>query len=85
MGLLSNPKTRQKLMNVILRYNNKLCFVCYVVGLCWFLALAYTPFNAKTYFSENALLPGKKNLSYVTCKSITFRSHQTWLTPVEIA
>ncbi|KAK2187644.1 hypothetical protein NP493_159g04034 [Ridgeia piscesae] len=58
MGLLSNPKTRQKLMNVILRYNNKLCFVCYVVGLCWFLALAYTPFNAKTYFSENALLPG---------------------------
>jgi len=29
-----------------------------LAGLLWFVALAYRPFNAGTYFSENALLPG---------------------------
>lgn len=60
MGLLSNPKSRQKIVGAITKYNNILCAVCYVVGIIWFLALAYPPLNAKTYFSENALLPGIK-------------------------
>lgn len=58
MGLLSNPKSRQKLVTAVSKYNNILCVLCYVVGVTWFMALAYTPLNAKTYFSENALLPG---------------------------
>lgn len=58
MGLMSDPKKRQKILDVISKYNNKLCVLCYVAGAIWFLALAYQPLNARTYFSENALLPG---------------------------
>ncbi|XP_052231014.1 glycosylphosphatidylinositol anchor attachment 1 protein-like [Dreissena polymorpha] len=58
MGILSNPKSRQLIVEKVSRYNNILCGACYVVGVIWFMALAYKPFNAKTYFSENALLPG---------------------------
>ena len=59
MGILTNPQTREKLVGVISRFNNKLCVICYIVGVAWFAALAYKPMNAGTYFSENALLPGK--------------------------
>ena len=65
MGLLTNPKTRAKLISIISRFCNPLCFLCYVVGVCWFFALAYRPLNAGTYFSENALLPGKN--IFVNC------------------
>ncbi|XP_060080129.1 glycosylphosphatidylinositol anchor attachment 1 protein-like [Ylistrum balloti] len=58
MGILSNPQQRQKIVDTIAKYNNKICFLCYVAGVAWFLALAYPPMNAKNYFSENALLPG---------------------------
>ncbi|ELT93188.1 hypothetical protein CAPTEDRAFT_223994 [Capitella teleta] len=58
MGLINNPTTRRKLVSFISRFNSPLCVICYVVGLLGFLALAYAPYNAKTYFSENALLPG---------------------------
>jgi len=59
MGLFSDPKTRNKIAGLIARYNNKLCLLCYLAGFIWFLALAYVQVNARTYFSENALLPGK--------------------------
>ncbi|OWF36351.1 Glycosylphosphatidylinositol anchor attachment 1 protein [Mizuhopecten yessoensis] len=58
MGILSNPQQRQKIVDIIAKYNNALCFVCYVAGVAWFLALAYPPMSASNYFSENALLPG---------------------------
>ncbi|XP_053401359.1 glycosylphosphatidylinositol anchor attachment 1 protein-like [Mercenaria mercenaria] len=58
MGLLSNPKSRQKIIGAVTKYNNILSAACYIVGVIWFIALAYPPLNAKTYFSENALLPG---------------------------
>jgi glycosylphosphatidylinositol transamidase len=63
MGLLSDPKQRQRIIDIISKYNNKLCVLCYVAGVIWFLALAYQPFNARTYFSENALLPGNCSFS----------------------
>ena len=59
MGLFTNPETRKKISTIIARYNNKLCFLCYLIGVGWFLALAHPPLNAHTYFSENALLPGE--------------------------
>ena len=62
MGLLSNPKSRQKIIGAVTKYNNILSAACYVVGVIWFIALAYPPLNAKTYFSENALLPGKTTI-----------------------
>ncbi|CAH1778784.1 unnamed protein product [Owenia fusiformis] len=58
MGLLTDEKQRERFITVISKYGNKLCVLCYMAGLAWFLALAYKPFNAGTYFSENALLPG---------------------------
>eukprot|EP00058_Branchiostoma_floridae_P027032 XP_002612523.1 hypothetical protein BRAFLDRAFT_120979 [Branchiostoma floridae] len=58
MGLLSDPKSRERFSRIAAKYNSPLCFIAYVVGVVWFLALAYKPFNHKTYFSENALLPG---------------------------
>ena len=70
MGLLSNPKSRQKLITAISKYNNTLCVAGYLVGLIWFMALAYTPLNAKTYFSENALLPGMPCQVFYTYKII---------------
>ncbi|PVD20704.1 hypothetical protein C0Q70_18863 [Pomacea canaliculata] len=58
MGLLTDTKQRQRLVSVLSRHHQKLSVLLYVVGLVWFLALAYEPLNASTYFSENALLPG---------------------------
>lgn len=59
MGLLTDPKNRQKAVTFISNHSTKVCVLCYIGGLAWFLALAYRPLNAGTYFSENALLPGE--------------------------
>lgn len=59
MGLLTDPKRQKKIIEVISKYNNLLCVLCYLSGVVGFLALAYQPLNGATYFSENALLPGK--------------------------
>ncbi|KAL8596826.1 hypothetical protein ACOMHN_027155 [Nucella lapillus] len=58
MGLLTDTKQRQVLMRGIVKYHQKISVLFYIVGVVWFLALAYRPLNAGTYFSENALLPG---------------------------
>lgn len=64
MGILSDPSLnssgqKSKLMTVVRNYSNSLCFVLYLAGLVWFAALSFNDFQSKTYFSENALLPGK--------------------------
>ena len=64
MGLLTNPKTRARFISLIRRFCNPLCILCYIIGIVWFLALAYHPLNAGTYFSENALLPGRVFIYY---------------------
>ena len=58
MGLMSNRKSYDKIAAFLHRYDNILCFICFVVGITWFLLLAFSELNARTYFSENALLPG---------------------------
>jgi len=58
MGLLSNRKPYDKIAAFLRRYDNILCFICFVVGITWFLLLAFSDLSARTYFSENALLPG---------------------------
>lgn len=58
MGLLSSRKSYDKIAAFLHRYDNILCFICFVVGVTWFILLAYSDLNARTYFSENALLPG---------------------------
>lgn len=65
MGILSDPslnssEKKSKYMSLISRYSNSFCFLLYLVGLGWFAALSFNELQSKTYFSENALLPGKK-------------------------
>ncbi|XP_032792055.1 LOW QUALITY PROTEIN: glycosylphosphatidylinositol anchor attachment 1 protein [Daphnia magna] len=60
MGLLSNPSDKQ-LSPLVLKFIGKqkmLSFLLYVGSIVWLVCLAYRQFNAGTYFSENALLPG---------------------------
>jgi len=58
MGLLSSRKSYVKIAAFLNRYDNALCTLFFAVGISWFLLLAYSDLNARTYFSENALLPG---------------------------
>jgi len=58
MALLSSRKSYDKVAAFLHRYDNVICSICFVVGVTWFLLLAYSDLNARTYFSENALLPG---------------------------
>ena len=39
-------------------------FLGYIIGIIWFLALAHPSVNNRTYFSENALLPGMVDTRY---------------------
>ncbi|KAM9573719.1 glycosylphosphatidylinositol anchor attachment 1 protein [Guaruba guarouba] len=55
MGLLSDPHCRRALARLIVRFNTHLCVLSYVLGLGWFLALAFPPLAPRTYMSENAM------------------------------
>lgn len=58
MGVLMNTSQNTKLLALIEKQNNKICFISYLAGLVCFGFLAWDGCNNKTYFSENALLPG---------------------------
>ncbi|XP_067142651.1 glycosylphosphatidylinositol anchor attachment 1 protein [Centruroides vittatus] len=64
MGLLTDTRGHGKLASVLMKHCNKICFLCYVSGIIWFGLLAWEPSNNKTYFSENALLPGLVQREY---------------------
>ncbi|NXN95214.1 GPAA1 protein, partial [Rhinopomastus cyanomelas] len=55
MGLLSDPQCRRALARLVLRLNTPLCVLSYMLGLGWFLALAFPPLAPRTYMSENAM------------------------------
>lgn len=64
MGILSDPtltspEKKSKYMTLISKYSNSFCFLLYLAGLIWFCALGFSDLQSKTYFSENALLPGE--------------------------
>jgi len=66
MGILTDPnsKGRNKLGSLLTKYYAPLSWLSYVAGLVFLLVLAHPLYNAKTYFSENALLPGLVTSSY---------------------
>ncbi|XP_055892250.1 glycosylphosphatidylinositol anchor attachment 1 protein-like [Biomphalaria glabrata] len=76
MGILTDETQRNRLISLLVKYCNKLCALLYVVGLIGFLAQAYQPLNAGTYFSENALLPGlvETELPNTLLSALTYRS-----------
>ena len=62
MGLLTDPnsagKGSNKLVQIISDYHRPLSWLSYCGGLVFLLVLAHPLYNERTYFSENALLPG---------------------------
>lgn len=66
MGLLTNPassKHKSKYAKLLIKGNPLLCIILYIAGIAWFVMLGNKDFSNSTYFSENALLPGKKHTS----------------------
>lgn len=66
MGLLTDSHqspNKRKLRKYLIKYKSLICAVLYVAGIAYFCSLAHSSRNNATYFSENALLPGKINLS----------------------
>ncbi|OCT77282.1 glycosylphosphatidylinositol anchor attachment 1 L homeolog isoform X1 [Xenopus laevis] len=55
MGLLSDPNRRQALSRIITQLNTPLCIFSYLVGVVWFLGLAFHPFTLRSYISENSM------------------------------
>ncbi|XP_075067737.1 GPI-anchor transamidase component GPAA1 [Mixophyes fleayi] len=73
MGLLFDPNRRQALSRVVTRLNAPLCIISYIVGVSWFLGLAFQPFTLQSYISENSMgstmvdekfMSGDRALSY---------------------
>lgn len=65
MGLLSDPNLnssnkKSKYVTLVSKYSNSFCFLFYIAGILWFSALSFKELQSKTYFSENALLPGNE-------------------------
>ncbi|XP_054287741.1 glycosylphosphatidylinositol anchor attachment 1 protein-like [Macrosteles quadrilineatus] len=58
MGLLTDPTGHGRPTQFVVKYHNFLCVILYLSSIIWFCMLANNNFNAATYFSENALLPG---------------------------
>lgn len=60
MGLLTDPNTGRGswLSTIIIKHHTALSWLCYVAGIIFLLVLPHPIYNGRTYFSENALLPG---------------------------
>lgn len=59
MGVLSSSDgQRPRLLSLLQKHSTFVCSLLYPLGLAAFVALAWTPLNDRTYFSDNSLLPG---------------------------
>jgi glycosylphosphatidylinositol transamidase len=59
MGLLTNPNAGSGgIVSLLERHYLRLGWLCYVIGVAGIFIFPYPEFSHKTYFSENALLPG---------------------------
>lgn len=70
MGLLTDTRTQAVMSRVILAIHKPLEVLLYIAGVASLLVLAFTPLNEKTYFSENALLPGLVERKYLNDQSV---------------
>lgn len=58
MGLLSDVQRQRQLSRKLVGKSGILGILAYIVGFVWTILLAQDAYNAGTYLSENALLPG---------------------------
>ncbi len=62
MGLLTNANSGKGVlglaMDKIISHSKILSYVCYAIGIACIFVMPWSEFSHKTYFSENALLPG---------------------------
>jgi len=80
MGLLTDPNTgaggASKIVNIIIKYHKIFSWLLYVGGVVFLLVLAHPIYNERTYFSENALLPGLVTGGYDQERSaVDYASH----------
>merc|ERR1719348_928275 len=66
MGLLTDPNSKQRafLGNLLTKHHHLLSWLAYLLGLAFLLVLPHPFYSEKTYFSENALLPGLVNIGF---------------------
>lgn len=55
----SNSNKKSALAKLLIKYQTSVCISLYVIGIIYLCTLAHTSRNYATYFSENALLPGR--------------------------
>ena len=59
MGLLTNPNAGGGGLGALLRARaTPVAWLCYLSGVAFLLGMSHPEYSHKTYFSENALLPG---------------------------
>lgn len=59
MGLLTDPNTGQSpFIKSMSKYQSFIYILLYLTSIVWLCALPHPNLSNKTYFSENALLPG---------------------------
>ncbi|CAB4062297.1 GAA1 [Lepeophtheirus salmonis] len=58
MGLLTDPSSSNKLIDMLISKYRLLSWVSYLCGFLGLFIMVHPEYSAKTYFSENALLPG---------------------------
>lgn len=66
-------------MRIMQKYSNSICFALYVAGIAWFgILVGFSELQTKTYFSENALLPGKFNRMLACVQVTSLFNFQGW-------
>ena len=58
-------------MNLLQRFSFRLSWLSYMIGVFAFFVFAHPEFSHKTYFSENALLPGLVKAEFNEERAIT--------------
>lgn len=57
-------QNKLKIKRFLIKFKPIICLLLYIAGIGYFCSLAHWSRNNATYFSENALLPGNRSLSY---------------------
>ena len=68
MGLLTNANSGQgllfNLLNLLVQHSKILSWLFYLLGVLFIFVIPHSDFTNKTYFSENALLPGLVRIEF---------------------
>ena len=79
MGLLTNANSSQgplpTMLAKLIAKAQLLSWLMYLIGVFFIFLMPHPEYSHKTYFSENALLPGK-----ITTLSMIYKHRSVWAT-----